>query len=130
MRNVILLYNNITMLFASPPFGPTPCDPGQGTTGIDLGTCLKLSNGALIRNVYSTPADMINLIVKNVFVLAGVFLFGLILFAGFKFIKGGAKGLEEAKTVVTTALLGFIIMFSAYWILQVLKLVTGADIVI
>lgn len=104
------------------------CTPGAG--GIDLGTCLKLSNSQEIREVYSNPAFLVNLIIRNVFALGGIVLFFLILLAGFKFLKGGQKGVEEAKTVITTALLGFVIMFSAYWIVQIVKLVTGAEIVI
>lgn len=104
------------------------CTPGAG--GIDLGSCLKLSNSQEIRNVYSNPAFLVNLIVRNVFILGGVAVIFLIIAAGFKFIQGGTKGVEEAKTIITTALLGAMIMFSAYWIVQFVKYITGADIVI
>lgn len=104
------------------------CDAGAG--GIDLAGCLKLSDSQKVSDVYSNPAFLVNLIVRNLFALAGVVLFFLILLAGFKFIKGGAKGVEEAKTLVTTAITGFMIMFSAYWVVQIIKLITGADIVI
>jgi hypothetical protein len=107
------------------------CDPGAaGDTGIDLGGCLLLKNGDQIRDVYSTPTDLVNLIIKNIFLVSGIVLFVLVIVAGFKFFKGGSKGVEEAKTLATSAIVGFIIMFSAYWIVQIIKFVTGADLVI
>lgn len=63
------------------------------------------------------------------FVLGGVILFFMIIFAGFQFLTQGEKGIEKAKTIITTALMGFGIMFAAYWILRIIKIITGADIV-
>lgn len=101
------------------------CNPG---TGIDLSDCLLLSDGTPIKNTYGDAGFLVNLIVKNLFVIAGIILFGLILLAGFKFITGGKKGAEESRTIISTALTGFAIMFSAYWVIQIIKLLTGADI--
>jgi hypothetical protein len=104
--------------------------PGSGNQGIDLGTYLRLSDSRTVSEIYSNPAFLVNLIVKNLFVLAGIVLFLMVFYAGFKFIQGGAKGAEEAKTIATTAVIGFIIMFSAYWVVQIVALITGTDIIL
>lgn len=107
---------------------PSGCAPGSGF--ISLGDCLKLSDDTKISDTYTTPAFLVNLIVRNLFVAAGVVLFFMILLAGFKFITGGKKGLDEAKQIMTAALVGFLLMFSAYWIVQIVKIVTKTDLII
>jgi hypothetical protein len=100
------------------------CSTGGG--GIDLRECFLLgTNDRTVTSVYSQPSVLINLIVRNVFILAGIIFFFVILYAGFQYISGGKKGAEQAKTILTTAILGFVIMFSAYWILQILRIITG-----
>lgn len=78
---------------------------------------------------FDTPAKLVNLIVRNLFTLAGILLFINILWAGFKFINQGAKGKDEAKSIMTVSIVGFIIMFTAYWIVQIIGIVTGTEII-
>lgn len=101
---------------------------GAGSGGINLGNCLQLSDSTKVSDVYSNPAFLVNLIVSNIFVLGGIVFFFLLLLAGFKFITGGQKGAESAKDIIQTALIGFIIMFAAYWIIQIVALLTGINI--
>jgi hypothetical protein len=105
----------------------TDCTPGEG--GIDLGNCFYLNNqGDTVRDTYGDAATLINLIVRNLFVVSGLILFFMILYAGFKYIEGGAKGAEEAKNVLTTAAIGFMLMFAAFWVVQIIQVITGAQI--
>jgi cytochrome c biogenesis protein CcdA len=97
-------------------------------TPIKLTDYLTLRGGESIADVYDQPAKIVNLIVSNLFVVAGIIIFFLIIGAGFSFIKGSSQGKEEAKNLLTGAVIGFLIMFSAYWIIQIIKFVTGADI--
>lgn len=107
-----------------------PCDESTvgGDTPVNLGDCLRLGNDQAVSAVYDTPASLVNLIVQNVFVAAGIFIFLLIFYAGFKMISGGKKGFDEAKTLLTSAVIGLIIMICAYWIVQVVGYLTGADV--
>lgn len=106
----------------------SPCGAGAGN--IDLGDCLQLSNGQSIASVYTDPAFLVNLIVRNVFVFAGILLFFLIILAGYKFVLGGKKGAEDAKKIATNAIVGFVIMFTAYWVVQLIKIITGVEILL
>lgn len=97
--------------------------------GLDLASCLTLRDGKSVSEVYDTPAVLINLIVSNLFVLSGVFIFLMFIGAGLKFaLQGSSKAKDEAKTLATSSGLGFIVMFCAYWIIQIIEIVTGTDI--
>lgn len=102
------------------------CDPGKGN--VNLGDCLVLRDDRTIAEVYSKPAFLINLLAQNIFAIAGVVLFFMLLLAGFKFVAGGKKGAEDAKSILTTAIIGFIIMFTAYWIVVLVEIITGINI--
>ncbi len=81
-----------------------------------------------VAEIYSTPSVLINLIIKNLFVFAGIILFIVIIYSGFKFVYQGSKGKDEAKTILTVAITGFIIMIVAYWIVQIVSIITGTNI--
>lgn len=102
------------------------CSPGSG--GLNLANCLQLSDGQYVRDVYTNPSFLVNLIVRNVFIVGGIVLFFMFMLAGYKFLQKDKGALEDAKHIMFNALIGFTIMFSAYWIVQLVALVTGADI--
>ncbi|HCC84186.1 MAG TPA: hypothetical protein DEP87_00665 [Candidatus Pacebacteria bacterium] len=104
---------------------PAPAGNGSGAGGVDLTSFLVLRNGAKVSDVFKTPASMMNLIISNLFVAAGLFVFVTLIMAGFKFLTHEAKGMEEAKTLLTNAGLGFALMFTAYWIVQIMQYLTG-----
>lgn len=101
----------------------------SSTDGLNLADCFLLkSDGTTVASIYNNPAMLVNLIVRNLFLLAGVGLFIMIVFAGIKFAispESAAKG--EAKDQIKNAGIGFLIMFSAYWIIQIIQVLTGID---
>jgi len=104
-----------------------PCD-FSGAGGLNLSDCYKLNQNQTVASVYGTPSVIINIFVRVVFILAGIIIFFLLIYAGYLEIVGGVKGQEQAMGVFSTAVIGLIVMFSAYWILQIIQLVTGAKI--
>jgi len=103
--------------------------PAPGDSGIDLGEQLKLKSGKTVKEAYDTPGKLVNLITSNLFVIAGVIVFLMIIGAGFMFISSdSAKGKDDSSRIITGAVVGFIVMFSAYWIVQIIQKITGADI--
>jgi heme/copper-type cytochrome/quinol oxidase subunit 4 len=97
---------------------------------IDLGDALKVGIGQeqSVQNIYATPADLVGVIVPTLFIIAGMLLFFLIFYSGFLYLQDTSKGKEEATKLWTTAGIGFIIMFIAYWIIQVIEVVIGQPI--
>lgn len=116
-------YKLVSTVFAQ----ENPCGAG-GDGGINLGDCLQLNDGSTVSSVYDTPATLVNAIITNIFAITGVVLFIMIFVAGFKFVTKGKDGMEDAKKILTNALIGFIVMFSAYWIVQIVSLLTGVNI--
>lgn len=114
------------MKFQFIPQAYAQCDPGAG--GVDLGDCLKLSDSTPVNELYTTPAFLVNLIVRNLFIVAGIYFAITIFIAGYKFITKGKEGIQEAQTMVMNGLVGMIIMFAAYWIVQIIALITGANV--
>lgn len=112
------------------PKAQAACIPSQGN--INLADCLTLGDGTTTISqveAYQTPGGLVNLIVSNLFVVAGIFIFIAFIVAGFKFVSGSKSGAEDSKKIATTAVTGFLIMFSAYWIVRIIEAITGANII-
>lgn len=96
---------------------------------ISLQSAVKLKNGAGVGQIYTNLGDLINLVVRNLFVLAGVIFLFLLILGGIGIIAGGStKSVEEGQKKITTAIIGFLIMFSAYWIVKIVEILTGIPI--
>ena len=78
------------------------------------------------------PITLVNVILKNAFVIGGVIFFVLLIFAGFRFIVaaggGDTKEMEGAKKAITTTLMGLILIIASVWIIQIIETVTGLKI--
>lgn len=99
-----------------------------GSESLDLGSAYTLRDGQPVSKVFDEPADLVNLLVPNLFVVAGIAVVVLFILAGYKYIAQGEKGIQEAQKVFTAAIAGLVVMFAAYWIVQIIKGITGADI--
>ncbi|OGM28037.1 hypothetical protein A3D00_05455 [Candidatus Woesebacteria bacterium RIFCSPHIGHO2_02_FULL_38_9] len=79
----------------------------------------------------SAVSTIINLVIPYVFVAAGLLLLLLILYGGFTFITSATnpKGVEQAKSILTAAIVGFVIVFVAYWVVQLVIIALGLSTV-
>lgn len=59
--------------------------------------------------------------------IAGIILLLYLIYGGFQFLTSGGdpKKAQEAQSKITQALIGFVIVFAAYWIVQILANVLG-----
>jgi hypothetical protein len=107
-------------------------DPGGGgLNSKDLGTMLKLNEkGATVGFTYPTIASFLNLLIPTVFVIAGIILLILLIGGGFSIVASGgnAKSVEGGKNQIMSAIIGFVIIFAAYWIIQIVQTFTGVKI--
>lgn len=80
---------------------------------------------------FPTLGGLVNVLIKNIMVLAGVLLFLLLIFGGLKFIisagGGDEQGVSKAKNAITAAIIGFALIFAAYWIVQIIAYITGVS---
>lgn len=76
---------------------------------------------------------LVSLILSNALVLAGILLLISIILGGFAIIRGAGSGDPKAgaqgKQAATASFIGFLIIFSAYWIIRIVELITGLKIV-
>jgi hypothetical protein len=78
---------------------------------------------------FDTVGSVINKAVPFVFAIAGVGLLIMIIFAGFTLLTsaGDAKKSEKGKQQLTYSIVGFIVIFVAYWIVQLFGVIFGID---
>jgi len=89
-----------------------------------------------IKSMFGTPfsttrgkniGDLISLILKISFVVAGIFILFMFIIAGFSMISGAGKSdpekTKKSQQALTSAMIGFVIIFVAYWIIRLLELI-------
>ncbi len=81
---------------------------------------------------YEQLADigsLVSLFIKIVFVIAGVAILFFFILGGISMITGAGNNnpeqIEKGKQSATSALIGFVVVFVAYWIVQLIELWTG-----
>lgn len=74
-------------------------------------------------------SKLVSLFLQGAFVLAGVILLFYFILGGIGMIgsagKNDPKSLEQAKQTITTAIIGFIVVFTAYWIVKLIGTLIG-----
>lgn len=101
--------------------------------GLDLGKKLLLNPeqpGKGVGDVYPQLSSFINLFIPLAFIFSGIILLFLLIGGGFSIIASGgnAKSVEQGKNQISGAVLGFLVIFSAYWIIQIIQTITGVKI--
>jgi len=93
---------------------------------------VKSETGIQGASGFENIGNIISNLVKNVYVIAGVVLFILLIVGGVGFIMGaGADNPEKAKRgkqAISAALIGFVIIFCSYWIIKIIEIITGVKI--
>jgi len=96
----------------------------QSLTLPDLGT-LKgpLSQG----KDYANIGELISALLPYIFVIAGLILFVIIIFAGFTIFTSATNPdkVKQAQQQLTFGIIGFLIIFFSYWIAQILGNIFG-----
>lgn len=76
--------------------------------------------------------DLVSVVLRNSIVIAGVILLFLLIFGGISIMASAGssnkEGTARGKKAVTSALIGFLIIFVAYWIIQLLGFLTGLNL--
>jgi hypothetical protein len=80
-----------------------------------------------------TIGNLISLILTASLSIAGFIVLVLIIFAGISLIaSAGSNNPEQAergKKAATAAIIGFIIIMSAYWIIRVIEIISGVNFI-
>lgn len=102
----------------------------QAPSGLDLNTVQQKafpSSPPEFGVGTTTIGTIISAIIPWIFTIAGMLLLVYLIFGGFQLMTSGGdpKGAGAAKSHITNALVGFIIIFIAYWVVQLFGQVLG-----
>jgi hypothetical protein len=77
-----------------------------------------------------TPSSLISAIINLILVLAGIVAFMFLLWGGLQWILAGGdkEGTEKARKRITAALIGLVVVFSAYAIIQLVGAFLGVNL--
>ncbi|MBI3443117.1 hypothetical protein HY008_00395 [Candidatus Woesebacteria bacterium] len=75
----------------------------------------------------ATIGSIINILIPYIFVFAGLLLLLYLLYGGYQYLfsAGDPRRAQVAKDNITGALIGFAIVFAAYWIVRIAATVLG-----
>lgn len=79
----------------------------------------------------STPGGILSRVLTFAFPIAGMILFVMIVWGGFEILAGAneKKSLDSGKQRVTAAIVGYLLLFCAYWVAQIVEYIFGIAIV-
>lgn len=71
--------------------------------------------------------NVVSVLATYIFPLAGIALIIYLLYGGYTFLTAGGnpQKIEQGKQILTNALVGFLVMFAAYWVVQVVGIMLG-----
>lgn len=101
---------------------------------VNIGDELIVQPGQSITRApqFATTGALISILLKNVYVIAGIALLFLLIFGGISIImsagSGDAKKAAQGQKAITNAIIGFLIVFASFWIIQIIQFVTGVAI--
>lgn len=98
-------------------------------TTYNLGDMLDFQ-GDSASNTYSGAGSLVNNILPNVYIAGGIVIFFMILFGGFTIIAnaGNKDKIADGSKTITSAIIGLLVLFGSYWIIQIIQTVTGVNI--
>lgn len=91
---------------------------------IDFGPLESIAS----KNFAGQPVgSVISGLLKIIFPIAGFLLLLYLLYGGFQLMTSGGdpKAIQDAKSKITYALVGFLIVFTAFWLAQFFGLILG-----
>ncbi|MFH0942688.1 MAG: hypothetical protein V1810_00795 [Candidatus Beckwithbacteria bacterium] len=94
---------------------------------VDISTELKFDT--LYKDGSFFP--LISVILRNIYVIAAVILFLMIFVGGLGMIinAGNAEKQKQSSKTLGSAVIGFLILFLSYWLLKLIQLFTGVQLI-
>lgn len=76
--------------------------------------------------------SLVNILIKNILVIAGIAFFLMFIVAGFRFIQKAGKlepaEFQKIKDTMSAAVVGLLLIVSAYWLVRIIETITGVNI--
>lgn len=86
-----------------------------------------------VEDKFPTFGEFFSTILFNVYAIAGVILLILLLFGGLSIIIGAgsqdSSKIQQGQKTLTASLIGFVVIFTSYFIIQLIETLTGVQII-
>jgi hypothetical protein len=107
---------------------PCICPQPTSTQGLNSLYSIIQSRPALF-NMSGSPGEIISSFMNILFPLVGLLLLLYLIYGGYNLMLSGGdpKKIQAAKSIITMALLGFVIIFASYWLVRIVGYVLGLD---
>lgn len=130
----------LSFFYSSPVYAKTAqqcCLDNRGTG--DPGPCYQLDatqETACIPDIFppakyfDDPTSIVNILLPNLILIAGIILFLLVVFAGFQMVTSGgdATKMEKWRSMLMYGIIGFVVVLFAFVAIQLVEFFTGANI--
>lgn len=138
-EEIILPYiEDAVKRYLGDPLLPTPTpdpnkldSPYDGVTDktFDLLNPLIIENSAQAKTL-STPGGIISRVLEFAFPIAGLILFIMLVIGGFGMVAGATdkKAIDAGRQRITSAIVGFILLFASFWIIRLIEMIFGLKI--
>lgn len=105
--------------------------PNTPKIAIDIGNAFFGSNNSYLKSLTGI-GKLVSSIVATAIAIAGLILIFLLIFGGISMIVGAGQQnpqkVAQGSKAATSALIGFAIIFTAYWIVRGIQFITGVPI--
>ncbi len=97
---------------------------------VNIGESFTFQDDAKAIDTFKDFGALVTQWLPNVYVAGGIILFFMVLGGGFSMVMnaGNQEKLQQGNKVLTSALVGFGILFGSYWIIQIIQVLTGVPI--
>jgi len=93
---------------------------------------VPMGTGRNLSQTFPSLSYLVTVILQNSFTIISIILVALLISGGLMFIIGAGnqdqKKAAQGKTIITDALIGFVVTLLAYSIVQIVEVVTGLKI--
>lgn len=95
----------------------------------NIGEKLKFQDSNA-ESTYTSFGDLITNILPNIFIAAGIIVLFLIVGGGLIMIfnSGNKDAQANGQKIITGAIIGLVVLFASYWIVQIIQILTGVPI--
>lgn len=101
---------------------------------VNIGDNLRIQENTVIggKPAFTDIGAFVSSILPNIYVIAGIIVFIIFIIAGLMYIfnagKGDAKAAETSQKALTAAIIGLVLIFASFWIIQIVEIVAGFKI--
>ncbi len=99
---------------------------------VNIGSDTPIANGVNVAGAYPDAGVLVSSILRNSFAVISVILVALLIFGGINYIisagSGDPKKAAQSQAIITDALIGFAVVFLAFFIIQIIEVFTGMRI--